>query len=289
MKTDKKKSQIIEVLKRLAKNKLGMVGLIVIILLIVVAILAPVIAPYDYATQDYSSTFLKPGSEGHILGTDSLGRDVFSRLIYGARYSLGMGFAAVCLAAVIGDVLGAIAGYYGGKVDNVIMRALDIFQAIPGLILCIALAAVLGAGLENAVIAIGITTAPWHARMIRGSIMQVRGMEYVEAARTINASDKRIILKHIIPNAMAPSIVQITMDLGNAIMLAATLSFIGLGAQAPTPEWGMMLSESRSFIRDSGYLVIIPGIMIMITILAFNLFGDGLRDALDPKLKEGAR
>lgn len=289
MKANKKKSQIKEVLKRLAKNRLGMVGLIVIIIMVCLALLAPVIAPYDYAAQDYMATFLKPGSEGHLLGTDSLGRDILSRVLYGARYSLGMGFLAVILAAVIGDTLGALAGYYGGKVDAVIMRALDIFQAIPPLILCIALAAVLGAGLGNAVVAIGITTAPWHARMIRGSIMQVRGMEYVEAAKAINASDKRIILKHIIPNAMAPSIVQITMDLGGAIMMAATLSFIGLGAQAPTPEWGMMLSESRGFIRDSGYLVLVPGIMIMITVLAFNLFGDGLRDALDPKLKEGAR
>lgn len=285
----KKKSQLKEVVKRLSKNRLGMAGMIIVVLLLIVAALAPYIIPYDYAAQDSTALFLKPGSSGHLLGTDNLGRDVLSRTIYGTRISLIMGLSSVFLMVVIGDTLGAIAGYYGGFIDNLLMRFLDIFQAVPSLVLCIALAAVLGSGLSNAIIAIGVTTAPWHARMIRGSIMQVRSMEYIEAAKAINASDKRIILKHLIPNALAPSIVQVTMDLGHAILSAATLSFIGLGAQAPLPEWGTMLSEGRNYIRGHGYLVIIPGIMIMITILAFNLLGDGLRDALDPRLKEGTR
>ena len=282
----KKESQFANIVWRLSRNKTAMIGLFVLIVLIFVAIFAEQLMPYDYATQDYASRFLLPGSEGHLLGTDELGRDILSRLIYGTRLSLVMGFAAVFLEALIGDVLGAIAGYFGGIVDDIIMRMLDIYQSIPRLVLAIAMAAVLGGGLTNAIIAVGITGAPWHARLIRGSIIQVREMEYVEAARSINAGNGRILLKHIIPNALAPSIVQIALDLGNAILTAATLSFIGLGAQAPLPEWGAMLSGGRDFLRDYGYMVLCPGIMIMITVLSFNLLGDGLRDAMDPRLNE---
>lgn len=285
----KKQSQIVVIMKRLMKNRLAMIGLVTVIFLIIMALIAPYIIPYDYAAQDYTATFLKPGSPGHILGTDHLGRDMLSRLIYGARISLRMGILSVIIMVLIGDTMGAIAGYYGGVIDDLLMRFLDVFQSVPSLVLCIAFAAVLGSGLNNAAIAIGITLAPWHARMLRGSIMQVRNMDYIDAARTINASDQRIVLRHIIPNALAPSIVQITMDIGNAILNLATLSFIGLGAQAPLPEWGTMLSEGRDYIRDSGYMVVLPGIMIMLTILAFNLLGDGLRDALDPRLKEGGK
>ena len=227
----KKQSQVKEVLRRLFKNKLSVFGLVIILFMIFIAVFAKQLMPYDYATQDYSSMFLSPGSSGHILGTDDVGRDILSRLIYGSRLSLTLGFCAVAVSAIIGDILGAIAGYFGGVVDDILMRFLDIYQSVPTLVLCIALAAVLGAGLKNAIIAIGIANAPWHARLIRGSIMQVRGSEYVEAARAINASSFRIITRHIVPNVLAPTIVQVTMDLGNAILNAATLSFIGLGAQ----------------------------------------------------------
>ncbi len=282
----KKQSQFKETLRRLMKNKLSVAGLVIIIALVLVAVFADWLMPYDYAQQDYQSMFLPPGSTGHLLGTDDVGRDILSRLIYGSRLSLQMGFFAVAISAIIGDLLGAIAGYFGGIVDDIIMRFLDIYQAVPTLVLCIALAAVLGAGLRNAIIAIGIANAPWHARLIRGSIMQVRDAEYVEAARAINAGSGRIILRHILPNILAPTIVQITMDLGNAILNAATLSFIGLGAQVPLPEWGAMLSAGREYMRDYGYMVLLPGICIMLTVLSLNLLGDGLRDALDPRLKD---
>lgn len=282
----KKQSQFKEVMRRLFKNKLAIVGLVITILFILVAIFAEKIMPYDYAAQDYGARFLPIGSEGHILGTDDLGRDTLSRLIYGTRLSLKMGLLAVAISAVVGNILGAIAGYFGGKVDNIIMRLLDIYQSIPTLVLCIALAAVLGAGLNNAIIAIGIANAPWHARIIRGSVIQARDSEYVEAARAINASNSRIIVGHILPNVLSPVIVKITMDFGNAILTAATLSFIGLGAQVPLPEWGAMLNAGRDVMRDHGSLVILPGICIMLAVLAFNLLGDGLRDALDPRLKD---
>lgn len=284
--TLKKQSQFLETMRRLLKNKLAVVGLIILVVLILIGIFADQLAPYPYDLQDYRSLFLPPGSPGHILGTDNLGRDVLSRLIYGARLSIKMGVLSILLAAVLGMILGSIAGYYGGIIDDLIMRFLDIYQAIPALVLCIAMAAVMGSGLNNAIIAVGITSAPWHARIIRGSIMQIRNTEYVEAAKAINAGSFRVLTRHIIPNAMGPSIVQITMDLGNAILTAATLSFIGLGAQAPLSEWGAMLSAGRDYMRDSGYLVLLPGIMIMLTVISCNLLGDGLRDAMDPRLRD---
>lgn len=282
----KKQSQLKNMLYRLSRNKLAMMGIIILTLFVAMALAANKIMPYDYAAQDYTAIQLPPGSPGHILGTDNLGRDILSRLIYGSRLSLMMGFCSVAIAAVIGILLGAIAGYFGGILDDLIMRFLDIYQAVPSLVLCIALAAVLGAGLENAIIAIGITSAPVHARLVRGSIMQVRNLEYVEAAKTVNAGSLRIIFAHILPNALAPSIVQITMDIGGAILNAATLSFIGLGAQAPLPEWGAMLNAGKEFMDKSGYMVILPGICIMLVVLSLNLIGDGLRDALDPRLKD---
>ena len=280
----KKKSHTREILHRLFKNKLAVAGLGVIILLVLAAIFAPLLAPYAYEAQDLTSTFQAPG-KAHLLGTDNLGRDILSRLIYGTRQSLRIGVLSVAIASVLGITFGSIAGFYGGKVDNVLMRMLDIYQSVPAMLLSIALAAALGPGLNNAILAIGISTMAEYARMIRAQILTVREREYVEAARAINASDPRIVLKHIIPNAFAPLIVSITMNIGNSILAAATLSFIGLGAQPPLPEWGAMLSAGRSYMRDYGYLVIIPGICIMASVLAFNLLGDGLRDALDPKMK----
>lgn len=280
----KRTSQFKETMKRLFKNKGAIVGLVVIVLMIIMLIFAEQIAPYDYSAQDYTAIYQKPSAQ-HLMGTDELGRDVFSRIIVGSRLSMRMGLCSVAIAATIGIIFGSIAGYYGGAVDNVLMRFLDIYQSIPGTIFCVALAAVLGPGLNNAIIAVGVTSMSGYARMIRASIMQVRSMEYIEAARSINAKDGRILLRHIIPNAISPLIVYITMSIGGCILLAASLSFIGLGAQPPLPEWGAMLSAGRSKMRDCGYLVIFPGMAIMISVLAFNLLGDGLRDALDPRLR----
>jgi len=288
MSTVKKKSSSASgfgaVMKRLRKNKLAMVGLLIIIVLLICVVFADVLAPYSYEEMDTAHAYSWPTKE-HICGTDALGRDIFSRLIYGTRYSLQIGVLSVAIAASIGLVLGSISGYYGGKIDMVIMRFLDIYQSVPGILLSIAFAAALGPGITNATIAIGISTIASHARMIRASIMTVRDSEYVDAAGLINASTGRIIVKHILPNAISPLIVSVTMSIGSSILAAATLSFIGLGSQPPAPEWGAMLSAGRSLMRDYGYLVIFPGIAIMITVLSFNLLGDGLRDALDPRLK----
>lgn len=283
MKT-KKKSRSRDIIRRLFKNKLAVVGLVVIILLVFVAAAAPILAPYPYEKQDLTAIHQHPNGV-HLLGTDNLGRDILSRLIYGTRQSLKIGVCSVAIAAVLGITFGSIAGFYGGKVDNILMRFLDIYQSIPAMLLSIALAAALGPGINNAIFAIGISTMSEYARMIRAQILTIREREFVEASRAINAGNGRIILKHIIPNAFAPLIVSITMNIGNSVLAAATLSFIGLGAQPPLPEWGAMLSAGRSFMRDYGYLVIEPGICIMVAVLAFNLLGDGLRDALDPRLK----
>jgi peptide/nickel transport system permease protein len=267
------------------KNKLAMAGMIIIALLIILAVIAPYIMPYEYDAQDYNSVLILHSKE-HPLGTDSLGRDVLSRLIYGTRVSLSLGILIVVTGAVIGIFLGGIAGFYGGRTDNYIMRFLDIYQSIPSILLAIALATVMGPGLKSTVIALGVASFPKYARLIRASILQVRELEYVEAARAIGGGNIRILVTHIIPNAFSPMIVFITMYLGSSILVAATLSFIGLGAQPPTPEWGAMLSSGRSLMRDYPTLVLYPGIMIMITVLAFNVFGDGLRDALDPRLND---
>jgi len=284
MKKHSSHSGFFAVMRRLSKNKLAMVGLFIIIVLLICVVFADAIAPYHYEEMDTKHPYSWPTKE-HICGTDNLGRDIFSRLIYGTRYSLQIGVLSVAIAASLGLILGSIAGYYGGKVDMVIMRILDIYQSVPGILLSIAFAAALGPGITNATIAIGISTIASHARMIRASIMTVRDSEYIDAARLINASTGRTIIRHILPNAISPLIVSVTMSIGSSIMAAATLSFIGLGAQPPAPEWGAMLSAGRNFMRDYGYLVIFPGITIMMTVLSFNLLGDGLRDALDPRLK----
>lgn len=270
--------------RRLRKNKLAVAGLIVIILLLLIAIFAQFIAPYDYAEQDLTKIFAPPSKE-HLLGTDNLGRDELSRLIYGTRLSLEIGVFSVLIGVVFGTLIGTFAGFYGGAIDMILMRFLDIYQSIPGLILSIALATSLGPGLENAIIAIGVGTMSIYARIIRASLLKVRSMEYIEAARAINATDFRIVLKHALPNAFAPLLIQITMSIGYSILGASMLSFIGLGAQPPSAEWGAMLTAGKDFIRTHGSLITYPGIAMVITVLAFNLLGDGLQDALDPRLK----
>ena len=280
----KKKSRSGEVWRRLKKNKASVVSLCVIIVLILVAIFADVIAPYAYDQQDFSKSFASPSRE-HLLGCDKLGRDVLSRIIYGTRQSIQLGVIAIAIAASVGIIIGAIAGFYGGWPDILIMRGLDIYQSIPMFLVCITLAAVLGPSLRNAILAIGISMVPGPARLMRASILTVREKEYVEAARAVNANNLRIIRKHIVPNAIAPLIISITTNTGNAILQGAALSFIGLGAQPPMPEWGALISDARNIMREHGTLALYPGICIMITVLAFNLLGDGLRDALDPRLK----
>lgn len=283
---NKKESQFVAIMKRLCKNRAAMVGLIIITLMVLASLCAPLLAPYGYEQQDLYNIFQAPGSPGHILGTDNLGRDILSRLLYGGRQSLKIGIVSVAIAAFFGIIIGAIAGYYGGKVDNFLMRFLDIFQAVPGLLMSIAVATTLGPGINNAMIAIGITTIPGYARMTRASFLSVRGQEFVEAATAINATDRRIIWTHILPNAISPMIVQITMGVAASIQAAASLSFLGLGAQPPLPEWGAMLTAGRTYLRDYPYLCIIPGLVIMMAVLSLNMLGDGLRDALDPRLRD---
>lgn len=279
-----KKSRLAETWRRLCKNKLAVVSLCIIVLLLFLVIFGPLIAPYPYAQQDSEVPFAGPSAQ-HLLGTDKLGRDMLSRLIIGARQSLAMGVVAVAIAAILGIIIGAAAGFYGGWLENVIMRFLDIYQSIPMFLLCVSLAAILGPSLRNSIIAIGISMIPNYARIMRASVLTVREKEFVEAARAINARDRNLIWGHIIPNAMAPVIVEITMGIGTAILNGAALSFMGLGAQPPLPEWGAMISEARSVLRDHPTLALYPGVCIMLTVLSFNLIGDGLRDALDPRLK----
>jgi peptide/nickel transport system permease protein len=273
-----------EIFKRLSRAPLAMIGLAIVVVLVFTAVFAGFIAPYGYAEQDLMAAFEEP-SGAHLFGTDEFGRDIFSRIIYGSRISLQVGFIAVGIAVFAGGFLGAIAGYYGGKADNLIMRAMDVLLSIPSILLAIAIAASLGPGLFNLMIAVGISSTPNYARIVRGSVLSIRNQEFVEAAKAVGSSDLRIILKHIIPNCLAPIIVQATLGVAIAILTAAGLSFIGLGIQPPIPEWGAMLSGGREYIRDYAYMTIFPGLAIMITILALNFLGDGLRDALDPKLK----
>lgn len=284
MQKKRKQSRLHEIWHQLKKNKLAVVSMVVLILLVLVAILAPLIAPYAYDEQNVFNANAGSSAE-HLLGTDKLGQDILSRLIYGTRQSLEMGVFSVMIGAVIGITIGSISGYYGSWVDNLCMRFLDIYQSIPMFLLCVALAAILGPSLRNAIIALGLGTVPGYARVMRASVMTVREREYIESAKSANCGTVRIIVKHIVPNAIGPLIVQITMGVGSCILSGAMLSFIGLGVQPPTPEWGTMISEARNAMRQYPTQAIYPGICIIIAVLACNLLGDGLRDALDPRLK----
>lgn len=282
----KKKEKIVKsnAWHRFKKNRLAVVGLVVIVLFIIMAVFAPLISPYDYAKQDLTSTYQTPNSK-HLLGTDNLGRDMLSRIMYGARISLVIGFSSVLVSLILGGILGCIAGFYGGKTDTVIMRIMDMMLAIPSVLLAIVIAAVLGTGVFNLILAIGISSIPSYARIVRATILSVRNQEYVEAARLSGCSDFRLIYRHIVPNILSPVIVQTTLSLGLAILNASGLSFLGLGVQAPKPEWGSMLASSRGDMRLYPYLVIFPGIAIVLVVLSLNMVGDGLRDALDPRMK----
>lgn len=273
-----------ETLKQLVRNKFAIIGFSIIIFFILVAIIAPLFTSYTYQEQNLASRLMPPSAD-YWLGTDHLGRDIFTRLVYGARVSLMVGFFAVTGALIFGTLLGIIAGYFGRWVDMLISRIFDILLAFPSILLAIAIVAILGASLENALIAIAIINVPIFGRLVRSRVISLREEEYIMAAKAQGMKHGRIIFQHILPNSVAPIIVQSTLGFGTAILEAAALGFLGLGAQPPTPEWGQMLADSRDFIQLAPWTVIVPGAAIVLVVLGFNLIGDGLRDALDPKMK----
>lgn len=285
--SNKKRSQWVEVWRRLKRNKMAVLGLIILIILVLLAVFADVIANYDNVVikQNLAHRLQGP-SAAHWLGTDEFGRDIFARLVHGTRVSLQVGIVAVGISIVIGGILGAVAGYYGGKLDNTIMRIMDIFLAVPSILLAIAIVSALEPSIINLMLAISISSVPSYARIVRASVLSIRDQEFIEAAKAIGASNTRIIFRHIIPNSLAPVIVQATLGVASAILSTAGLSFIGLGIQPPAPEWGSMLSGGRQYLRYAWWVTTFPGVAIMITILSLNLLGDGLRDALDPRLKQ---
>ncbi len=271
--------------RRLRRNPAAMGGLAVVLVFALLAVFAPFAAPDDPLAQDLDARLLPP-SRAHLLGTDDLGRDLLSRIIYGGRVSLTVGFVSIGLALIIGALLGLLAGFYGRWADSVTMRTMDIMLAFPATLLAIFIVGVRGPGLNNAMLAIGVINIPIFARIVRGSVLRVRQEDFVEAARALGASRTRILGRHILPNTLAPIIVQTTLGVGSAVLEAAGLSFLGLGAQAPTAEWGAMLANTREFLRDAPWAATFPGIAILLTVVGFNLLGDGLRDALDPRLRQ---
>jgi ABC-type dipeptide/oligopeptide/nickel transport system permease subunit len=269
---------------RLLRNPVAMAGGAVVILLILVAVAAPYLAPYDPVHQDLANSMAGP-SVKHLAGTDVHGRDIFSRIIHGTRISLRIGFLGMLLGCVVGVILGLVSGYYGGWTDTIIMRLMDVQLAFPGLLVAICIIAIIGPGLENVIVAVGIFSVPLFARVTRGQILSLKEQEFIVAARMMGAHDGRIMLNHLLPNAVAPLLVLCTLRIATAILTAASLSFLGLGAQPPIPEWGAMLSDGRAYLSIAPHVATTPGLAILITVLAFNLLGDGLRDALDPRLK----
>jgi peptide/nickel transport system permease protein len=274
-----------QVLRHLKRNRAAMAGLLLLAIFLFAAVFAPLLTSYDPNLPDYSRALAKPSRE-HLLGNDWLGRDVFTRIMYGSRISLRIGLISVSIGLLAGVPLGALSGYYGGKFDLLIQRLIDIMIAFPGILLAIVIVTILGVGVENVMIAIGLASIPIYIRLVRGSVLSVKEQGYIAAARAMGAKDGRILLRHILPNCLGPVIVQSTFQVATAILWAAGLSFIGLGAQPPDPEWGAMLSRGREYIWTAHHLTTYPGLAILLLVLGFNLLGDGLRDALDPKLRE---
>jgi len=270
--------------RKLKKNKAALAGGILIILFIIVAIVGPYFTPYEPNKQIITEKLNGPSLD-HWFGTDHLGRDIFSRVIHGMKLTLYIGFFSVILGATVGVLLGILAGYYGKMTDTIIMRAMDVLLAFPGILLALAIVSVLGASLNNVIIAVAIFSVPVFARIVRGSTMAVKNLEYIDAVKVLGASDARIIFKHVLPNVTSPLIVQASLNIATAILAASGLSFLGLGAQPPTPEWGAMLSDGRNYLFNAPHVAFFPGIAIVVVVLAFNILGDGLRDALDPKMK----
>lgn len=282
--TIKKQSQFRETMKRLCKDKLAVVGMIIFVIYLFFAIFAPVLTPYNYAEFNLAEKNQMP-SAAHWCGTDNYGRDILTRLLVGTRYSLGIGLGAVALGLVFGVILGCLAGYFGGWVEELIMRFGDLMQAIPSMLLAVIISIVLGTGFGETIIALGIGRITLNSRLVRAQFLSQRKLEYVEAAQATNCSKAKLMFVHILPNTISPLIVSSTMGVGGTIMMAANLSFINLGVRPPSPEWGAMISEANTVIRHYPYQILFPGLFMAVFVLALNLFGDGLRDALDPKLK----
>ncbi len=280
----KSESYFASVWTEFRKNRAAVVGMAILSAIILAAIFADMLAPCDPYLQVYAEA-LQPPSAAHLFGTDEFGRDIFSRVLYGARISLLVGVVSVAIACVFGSLLGASAGYFGGAYDAVVMRCMDVLLAIPSLLLNLSIVAALGKSVFNMMLAVGVSNVPRYCRIMRASVLQIKNTEYVDAARVSGASHMFIILRHIIPNCLAPIIVQATLSVGSAIIACAGLSFLGVGIPAPIPEWGAMLSNGKDFLRHNAYITIFPGLAIMLTVLSLNLMGDGLRDAFDPKLR----
>lgn len=268
---------------RFKRNRAALIGLVAVLLGTLLAIFAPIVAPYDPIKIDLRTSRQVPSSE-NLLGTDELGRDILSRIIYGFRISLTIGLVSVAVGLSFGVLLGAPSGYFGGWLDIVVMRAVDIMMSFPAILLAIIVVTILGPGLYNAMLAVGLAQVPLYSRLVRGLTLKLKSEDYVDAARALGASNSRIIFRHILPNCLSPLIVQATLNIASAILSAAVLGFLGLGAAPPTPEWGAMLSSGRLYMRVAPHISIFPGLAIMVTVLAFNLMGDGLRDALDPRM-----
>ena len=283
----KARSQMGEVWHQFRRNKGAMIGSAIVLIIVFIALFADVFLDYDTQVvgQNVAERLQWPSAK-HWFGTDELGRDIFFRVLYGTRFSCSVGLVAVTIGLVIGVTLGAIAGFYGGTLEEVIMRSTDILGAVPNMLMAIVIVSVLGQSIWNLMLAVGITSVPQFVRITRAAVLTVRNQEYVEASKAIGLSNRRIIFKHILPNCLSPIIVQATLRVASAIISASSLSFLGLGVPAPSPEWGALLSGGRKYIRDYSYMTLFPGLAIMITVLALNLMGDGLRDALDPKLKK---
>ena len=282
----RKENRFLTTMHRLLKNKGAVVGLIIILILIVISLTSNLWLDYEKDIIEFNTKerLVHPNSE-HPFGTDEYGRDIFKRILYGTKYSMAIGFVAVIIALAGGVFLGAVSGYYGGIVENIIMRICNIMSSIPTILLGIVIVSAIGGGVGSLMIAIGVAAIAGFARITRAAILTIKNQEYIESAKAMGLSDLRIIFGHILPNCLSPIIVQTTLKIGNAVVSASSLSFLGMGVPAPKPEWGTMLSAGREFLRKSSYMTLFPGLAIMITVLAFNLVGDGLRDALDPKLK----
>ncbi len=280
------RTPVSEVIRKFVRQKNAVIALAFVLLLVVFAIIGESVAPYGINEYDYSCILQGP-SAAHWLGTDEFGRDLFSRILIGTRISLSVGLSAVTVGMICGTILGLLGGYYRGMVDAVIMRICDTLFAFPGIILAIAIVAILGSGLGNVVIAVAVFSTPTFARLVRSRTLALKNAVFVQAARNLGASDARILFYHILPGALPEIIVQYTMSIGSSILTASSLSFLGMGAQPPTPEWGLLLSNGRNYMMTAFHTTLFPGIAIFLTVLSFNLLGDGLRDALDPKLTEG--
>ena len=281
----KRRTKLQDIWRRFRKNKGAMAGLFILIILVLIGSTVDFWLQEDWMVGQSLTEKLQSPSAKHLFGTDELGRDLFWRVVYGTRFSLAIGFVAVIISAVIGVPLGAVAGYYGGKLETVIMRFTDIFSAIPSILMAIAIVSVLGRTTVNLMLAVGIAAVPQFTRVTRASVLTVKNEEYIEAARALGKTDAYIIFRHVLPNCLSPIIVQITLRVAGAIISASSLSFLGIGIKPPTPEWGALLTAGKTYIMGYSYLCLFPGLAIMITVLAFNMVGDGLRDALDPKLK----